>query len=150
VRSIASDRRLVLYGLILVGLHSAAILLLNDILPEFDMVSHFWFGYVLSEYSSKGASALNLQRRLTRQFQKRGWTILEIDRKADLLVRLSGFLLIGGLFWELLEAFFNPLFGMPVDSFFSLPMTIVNVDGFLDVTIGSIGVIVAFAVSSRM
>lgn len=148
VRSIVLDRRLALFGLILVGLHAAGILLLYDVLPEFDMVSHFWFGYVLSEYSSKGASALNLQPLLTKQLQKRGWTISEVDRKADFLVRLSGFLLIGGLFWELLEVFSNPLFGVPVDSFFSLPITLSSIDGCLDVTIGLLGAILAFIINS--
>jgi len=110
VRSIASDKRLVLYGLILAGLHVAGILLLYDLLSEFDMIPHFWFGYVLSEYSSTGANSINLQQRLKQKLREVGWLTADL-RTTDVIIRLSGFLLIGGLIWESLELFFNPLVG---------------------------------------
>jgi len=148
VRSIASDKRLVLYGLILAGLHVAGILLLYDLLSEFDMIPHFWFGYVLSEYSSTGANSINLQQRLKQKLREVGWLTADL-RTTDVIIRLSGFLLIGGLIWESLELFFNPLAGVPADSFFAFPITMSNIDGFLDVTIGLVGASLAFLIRFR-
>jgi len=149
VRSIASEKRLVLYGLLLVGLHAAGILLLYRLVSEFDMIPHFWFGYVLSEYSSTGANSMKLQQRLTQKLRKAGWLTADL-RTTDIIIRFGGFLLIGGLIWESLELFFNPLVGVPADSFFAFPITLSTIDGFLDVTIGLVGATLAFLVSSRI
>ncbi len=66
------------------------------------------------------------------------------SRRVDLLIRLSGFLLVGGLFWELSERFVFPLFGSTPNPFFSFPITLANVDGTIDVTVGAVGCFVAW------
>ena len=58
--SIAKDKRLVFYGLVLLILHALGIVVLYRVISEFYNVPHFWFGYVLSAYSGKAASAVNL------------------------------------------------------------------------------------------
>jgi hypothetical protein len=47
----------------------------------------------------------------------------------DFMVRLTGFLIIGGLFWEWFELFFSPIFGIAPDPFFVFPITLQNIDG---------------------
>jgi hypothetical protein len=98
---------------------------------------------VLSEYSSRGATALSLQLRLIKRLQKHGWATANF-RQVDFLVRLAGFLVIGGLFWECAELLFSPLLGMVPDSFFAFPITPRNIDGAIDVTVGAIGTTLAF------
>jgi hypothetical protein len=146
--SIAKDKRLVFYGLFLLVLHALGIVVLYWVIPEFDNVPHFWFGYVLSTYSSKAASAVNLQLRLCTCIQKRGWSTFS-SRQADLLLRLGGFLLAGGLFWEWAELAFSRYFGVRPDSFLAFPITLRNIDGALDVSVGTLGAAVAFLVSTR-
>jgi len=143
IKSIATDKRLVSYGLLLPALHIAGILFIYKHLPEFDNVPHFWFGYVLSEYSSTGGNSVNLQLRLTEKFQKHGWETASF-RLIDFLIRLIGFLLIGGLFWEWLELVSSPLVGVTPDSFFAFPITLQNIDGTIDVIVGVLGATVAF------
>ena len=143
IRSIISDKKLVFYGLLLLALHIAGILMFYAVLPEFDIINHFWFGYVLSEYSSKGADSIGLQMRLAEKFRKHGWVTAGF-RQVDFLVRLAGFLLIGGLFWEWLELFSSSLLGTVPDSFFAFPITLRNIDGAIDVTVGVIGATLAF------
>jgi len=145
IKSIVMDKRLVSYGLLLLALHIAGILLLYHLISEFDILPHFWFGYVLSEYSSTGANSLNLQLRLTGKFQKHGWARANL-RQVDFLVRLAGFLLIGGLLWEWSELLFSPLIGIKPDSFFAFPITLRNIDGTIDVTIGVVGATLAFLI----
>ena len=60
IKSITSDKKLVFYGLLLLALHTAGALIFYELIPEFDIINHFWFGYVLSEYSSKDANFLSL------------------------------------------------------------------------------------------
>jgi len=147
-KSIAMDKKLVSYGLFLLALHIAGILLLYRLIPEFDILPHIWFGYVLSEYSSRGANSLNLQLRLTEKFQKHSWATASLGQ-VDFLVRLVGFLLIGGLFWEWSELFFSHLFGIKPDSFFAFPITLCNIDGAIDVSVGVIGATLAFFISTK-
>jgi len=148
INSIATDEKLVFYGLLLLTLHIAGILLFYHRIPEFDILPHFWFGYVLSEYSSIGANSLNLQLRLTEKFQKHGWTTANLGQ-ADFLMRLIGFLLIGGMFWESSELFFSHLFGIKPDSFFAFPITLHNIDGAIDVSVGVLGATLAFLISTK-
>ena len=143
IQSITSDKKLVFYGLLLLALHIAGTLIFYDLIPEFDVINHFWFGYVLSECSSKGANSLSLQMRLTEKIRKHGWATVDL-KQVDFLVRLAGFLLIGGLFWESLELFSSPLLGIVPDSFFAFPITLRNIDGAIDVTVGVIGATLAF------
>lgn len=143
IKSITSDKKLVFYGLLLLALHIAGILIFYELLPEIDIINHFWFGYVLSEYSSKGANSLSLQMRLAEKFRKHGWATADF-KQVDFLVRLAGFLLIGGLFWEGLELFSSLLLGIVPDSFFAFPITLRNIDGAIDVTVGVIGATLAF------
>jgi hypothetical protein len=145
--SIAKDKRLVFYGLVLLILHALGIVVLYDVIPEFDNVPHFWFGYVLSAYSSKASSAVNLQSRLCLGIQKRWWTTFSI-RQADLLLRLGGFLLVGGLFWEWAELAFSGYLGIRPDSFLAFPITLHNIDGTLDVSVGTLGAVAAFLVAA--
>jgi len=142
-KSIATDKQLVSFGLLLLGMHIAGVLFLYDLIPEFDIIPHFWFGYVLSEYSSRGAHSLSLQSGLSQRLRKQGWETASFW-KVDFLVRLAGFLVIGGLFWELAELFFSPLLGIEPDSFFAFPITLRNIDGAIDVTVGVVGATLAF------
>jgi len=146
IKSMVLDKKLVLYGLLLLALHMAGILLLYEIIPEIDILNHFWFGFVLSEYSSRGANSLNLQLLLAEKFRKHGWATNL--RQVDFLVRLAGFLVIGGLLWEGLELFFSPILGIAPDSFFAFPITLRNIDGAIDVTVGVMGAILAFFTTS--
>lgn len=146
--SIVCDRRLVFYGLILLALHIMGIVLLYDAVPEFDIVPHFWFGYVLSEYSSKAANSMNLQSRLAATTLRQGRTILGVI-EADFILRLLGFLLVGGLFWEWAELTFSHYFHRRPDSFFAFPVTLRNIDGFIDVSVGVVGAVIAFLVANR-
>jgi hypothetical protein len=148
VKSIVKDKRLVFYGLILLALHVSGILLLYRLFSEFDNLPHFWFGFVLSEYSSRGSASLKLQSNLSEKFQKHGWTTASFE-KVDFLVRLAGFLLVGGLFWEWAELFFSPFLGIKPDSFFAFPITLHNIDGALDVTMGIIGATLAFLIDTK-
>jgi len=148
IKSIATDTRLVFYGFLVLALHAAGILILYDLIPEFDSAIHLLFGYVLSEYSSRGANSASLQVRSAEKFQKHGWATANF-RKVDFLVRLAGFLLVGGLFWELAELSFSPLLGKKPDSFFAFPSTLSNIDGALDVTVGAIGATLAFLIKRQ-
>jgi len=148
IKSIVGDARLVSYGLLLLAMHALGIVLLYDALPEFDIVAHFWFGFVLSEYSGKAARAVNLQSRLAARIQRRGWASFGFYR-ADLLLRLVGFLLIGGLFWEWAELTFSRYFRIRPDSFFAFPITLHNIDGTIDVSVGILGAILAFLLTKR-
>lgn len=123
-------------------------MLLYDALPEFDNVGHFWFGFVLSEYSGKAAGAVDLHSRLAGGIQRRRGASFSFYR-ADLLLRLVGFLLVGGLLWEWAELTFSSYFRIRADSFFALPITLRNIDGTLDVTVGILGAFVAFLVAAR-
>jgi len=148
IKSIVMDKKLISYGLLLLALHIAGSVFLYQIFPEFDNIPHFWFGYVLSEYSSRGATSLNLQSRLSENFRRYGWTTVDF-RKVDFLVRLAGFLLIGGLFWEGAELFFSHLLGTKPDSFFAFPITLRNIDGALDVSVGATGATIAFLIKRQ-
>jgi len=141
--SILLDKRLVFYGLFLLVIQIVGVLLFYDRIPEYDILPHLWFGYVLSEYTSKGANSLNLQSRLTEKFQQHGWPTAN-PRRIDFLLRFAGFLLIGGLFWESAELFVSPLIGRVPDSFFAFPITLSNIDGAIDVAVGALGATVAF------
>jgi len=147
IRSIATDTRLVFYGLLLLALHIAGTLFLYRRIPEFDNIPHIWFGYVLSEYSSRGAASIDLQTRLTKRLRKHD--LATNFQQMDFVVRLAGFLLIGGLFWELAELFFSPLLGIKPDSFFAFPITLQNIDGALDVATGVIGATLAFLIATK-
>ena len=148
IKSIAMDKRLVFHAFLLLALHILGILFAYKLISEYDNVPHFWFGYVLSEYSSRGSTSINLQLRLTRKFQKYSWTTASFQQ-VDFLVRLAGFLLVGGLFWEWAELFFSPLLGIRPDPFFAFPITLRNIDGALDVTMGTMGATLAFLIDTR-
>jgi len=148
VQSIVEDNRLAAYLLLLLALHVSGVLLLYRVFSEFDIVPHFWFGYVLSECSSKAAYSVNLQSQLAARFYKRSVTTSSF-RQMDFLLRLVGFLLVGGLFWEGAELAFSGYLGMQPDSFFAFPITLRNIDGALDVSVGIIGAFLAFLVAAR-
>jgi len=143
IRTIISDKRLVLWGLLLSTLHLIGMIILYDIVPEFDLVTHFLFGFVISKYTSRGAYSIGLHDFLTEKLRKHK-RFTRSSRRIDLLIRISGFLLIGGLMWESAEFFIGPLIWRPPDPFFTLPINLHNVDGAIDVTMGAVGSIVAW------
>ncbi len=138
VRDILMDTRLVLAGLLLLALVFLDSQFLHPIIPELDIPEHFLFGFVLSEFVSKAVKSMALDKLLTRKLGQKD------SHRVDLLIRLVGFLLIGGLLWESSERFIFPLSGYRPDPFFSFPITLTNVDGMIDVTVGAIGCFVAW------
>ena len=148
VTSTLGDKKLASYMLLLLALHISGVLLLYEVVTEFDIVPHFWFGYVLSEYSSKAARSVNLQSQLAVKLENHSWTNMS-TRKIDFLLRLAGFLLVGGLFWEGAELAFSSYLGIQPDSFFAFPITLRNIDGAIDVLVGILGAVLAFLVANR-
>lgn len=138
VKAVLFDRRVVLPGFLLLAVVFLDFLFLHPIILELDILEHFLFGFVLSESASKSTSAAGLNKHLIRRLNKRS------VRQADLLIRLLGFLLIGGLLWEFSERFLFPMFGATYNPFFALPITLHNIDGTIDVTVGTLGCITAW------
>jgi len=143
VRSILLDERLVSYGLLLLALHIMGVLVVYRIFTEFDIVTHFVFGFVISEYVSKGARNIGLHETLAEKLQGDNW-FTRSPHHVDLLIRVLGFFLIGGLLWESAELFLGPLFRWCPDPFFTLPINLRNADGLIDVTVGMLGTLVAW------
>lgn len=146
IRAILSDKRLISAGLLLLGVVFVDFLLpcgLHPIVSELDTLSHFLFGFVLSELVSKTATSMTLDELLSKKLG------LKDPRRVDLLIRLLGFLLIGGVLWELSEQFVFPMFGSKPDKFFSLPITLKNIDGTIDVTVGVAGCVIAWYLRTR-
>lgn len=143
VRSILSDERLVSYGLLLLALHITGRLVLYRIFTEFDIVTHFLFGFVISEYVSKGARNIGLHETLADKLHGNKWFTTS-PRHVDFLIRILGFFLIGGLFWESAEFFLGLLFRRPPYPFFTLPINPRNIDGLIDVTVGMLGTLAAW------
>lgn len=137
-KAILLDRRLVSAGFLLLAVVFLDFLFLRHIVPELDTLEHFLFGFVLSEFASKTANSMALDELLTRKLGQKD------PRPVDLLIRLLGFLLVGGLLWESMERFVFPLFGSTPDPFFSFPITLANIDGTIDVTVGVLGCFVAW------
>jgi len=148
VMSTLGDKRLVSYMLLLLALHVSGVLLLYKVVTEFDIIPHFWFGYVLSEYSSKAAHSVNLQPQLAVKLHRHCCTNVSA-RQTDFLLRLAGFLLVGGLFWEGAELVFSSYLGIQPDSFFAYPITLRNIDGAMDVLVGISGAVLAFLIANR-
>ncbi len=111
---------------------------LHPIVSELDILEHFLFGFVLSDFSSTTANSMGLAGLLNRKFAQNN------SRRIDLMIRLLGFLLIGGVLWELSELFVFPMFGFKPQPFFSFPITLANIDGTIDVTVGAIGCFLAW------
>ena len=116
-------------------------LFLHPIVPELDTLEHFLFGFVLSQFSSRAAKSMELDEPLVRKLR------LEDSRRADLLIRLLGFFLMGGLLWEAIELYVFPLFGSRPEPFFSFPITLANIDGTIDVAVGTLGCLLAWYLS---
>jgi len=138
VRAILLDKMLVSVILLLLAVDLLDILFLHSIVPELDILEHFLFGFALSELASKTANSIALDGLLTKKLRQKG------SRRADLLIRLMGFFLIGGLLWEASESFVFPLFGYAPEPFFSFPITLGNIDGMIDVAVGVVGCFVAW------
>jgi hypothetical protein len=141
-KSILLDKRLISVGcllLILVLMDQQLPCGIHPVISELDTLEHFVFGFLLSDFASKTVNFTRVHEMLNDKFGQRK------SRKRDLLIRLGGFLVIGGLLWELSEIFIFPLFGGPSpDSFFSFPITLKNIDGTIDVTVGIIGCLIAW------
>jgi len=142
VKSILLDKRLVSVGsllLVLVLIDRQLPCGIHPVVSELDTLEHFVFGFLLSDFASNIANSTGFHEMLDAKFGQGK------SRKRDLLIRLGGFLVIGGLLWELSELFIFPLFGGPSpDSFFSFPITLKNIDGTIDVTVGIIGCLIAW------
>lgn len=143
VKAILQDRRLVSAGFLLLAIDLLDLLFLHPIIPELDTLEHFLFGFVLSELASNTANSMAMDELLARKLGRKD------QRQVDLLIRLLGFLLIGGLVWEASELFVSPLFGSTPDPFFSFPITLTNIDGTIDVTVGVLGCFLAWYWRSR-
>ncbi|MFB0523814.1 MAG: hypothetical protein ACETV1_08690 [Candidatus Bathyarchaeia archaeon] len=132
------DTRLVSVGFLLLAVVFLDLLFLHVIIPELDTLEHLLFGFVLSEFANNTASSMALEELLTRKLGQKD------SQRVNLLIRLLGFLLIGGLLWEASERFVFPLFGSTPGSFFSFPITPTNIDGTIDVTVGAVGCFMAW------
>jgi hypothetical protein len=144
VKSILLDKRLVSVGFLLLALVLIDHQLpcgIHPVISELDTLEHFVFGFFLSDFTSNIADSTGLYEMLNAKFGP------SKSRKRDLLIRLGGFLIIGGVLWELSELFIFPVLGGPSpDSFFSFPITLKNIDGTIDVTVGAIGCFLAWCV----
>jgi len=138
VKAVLSDKMVILPGFLLLAIIFVDFFFLNRIFSEIDMPEHFLFGFVLSESVSKFAKVLGLDKYLMRKLNE------ENLHHTDLLIRLLGFLLVGGLLWELSERFLFSIFGVPYNPFFTLPITLHNIDGAIDVVVGTLGCIMAW------
>ena len=143
VKSMVSSRKLISYWLTLLTLHVLDVLVLHHVIPEFDLVTHFLFGFAISESVSKGAHSVGLHEVLTKRLHKHERFRRSL-RRVDLLIRFSGFFLIGALLWESAEFLIGPLIGYPPDPFFALPINMRNIDGAVDVAMGTIGTTLAW------
>jgi hypothetical protein len=137
------DTRLVSAGFLLLAVVFLDFLFLHRIIPELDTLEHFLFGFVLSELANNTANSLALEELLTRKLGQKD------PQRVNLLIRLLGFLLIGGLLWEASERFLFPLFGSRPEPFFTFPITLTNIDGTIDVTVGAIGCFVAWYLANQ-
>lgn len=141
IRAVLLDKRLISVGFLLLAVVFLDFLLpcgLHPIVSELDILEHFLFGFVLSEFVSKTANSIGLVELLGKRFGQKD------SRRADLLIRLLGFFLIGGVLWELSERFVFPLLSRSPDPFFTFPITLTNIDGTIDVTVGAVGCFVAW------
>jgi hypothetical protein len=132
------DTRLVSAGFLLLAVVFLDFLFLHSIIPELDTLEHFLFGFVLSEFTNNTANSLTLDELLTRKLRQKD------SQQVNLLIRLMGFLFIGGLLWEASERFVFPLFGSTPEPFFTFPITLTNMDGIIDVTVGVVGCFTAW------
>ena len=105
---------------------------------ELDILEHFLFGFIISEATSQMLTSVGLEDWLNKSIGKN-----KIP-KLNLFIRLVGFLIIGGLLWESLEYFLFPAFGTPCNPFFTFPITLHNIDGTIDVTVGIMGCLLAW------
>lgn len=116
---------------------------LRPIFSELDILEHFLFGFIISEAAGRVATSIGTGKWLIKSISK------ENLPQSDLFVRLLGFLIIGGLLWESLERFLFPAFGVPCNPFFAFPITLHNIDGTIDVTVGILGCMWAWFTAKR-
>jgi hypothetical protein len=143
VKAVLLDKRVISVGFLLLAVDFLDIVFLHPIVPELDILEHFLFGFVLSDIASKTANSMALNESLNRKLG------LKDPRRVDWLIRLLGFFLIGVLLWEASEMFVFPLFGYVPDPFFSYPITLTNIDGMIDVMVGTVGCLVAGYLAKR-
>ena len=137
------NKRIILPFLLLLASLFVDFVFLRTFFTELDILEHFLFGFIISEVVSTTANALGLQNRLVRE-SPLSWL------KADSVIRLAGFLFLGGLLWESFELFFLPVFGVSYNPFFVFPITLHNIDGAVDVSVGILGCVLAWLVSKQM
>jgi len=143
-KAVMFDRKVVFPSFVLLAVVSLDFLFHGRaLILELDSFEHFLFGFVLSETVSKSSRAMRFNECLLRKLNKGN------GRQADLLIRLFGFLLIGGLVWECSQWLLFPLFGAVYNPFFKLPVTLRNIDGAMDVTVGVLGCVMAWFITSK-
>lgn len=118
-------------------------LFLGSVFSEVDILEHFLFGFIISEFAGRVATSEGVGKLLIKSMSK------ENVGQQDLFIRLLAFLSIGGLLWESLERFLFPAFGAPCNPFFAFPITLRNIDGTIDVTVGILGCILAWYTAKR-
>ena len=132
------DKKVVSVFLLLLVIVFVDNFILQPHFSELDIVEHFLFGFVLSETSGKISKIRALGKPVTKP-----------TFRHDLLIRLSGFLIIGGLLWESMEYFLFPKFGVATHPFFAFPITLHNVDGVVDIAVGILGCLSAWYLTKK-
>ena len=132
------DKRIVSAFLLLLVVVFVDNALLNPYFSELDILEHFLFGFILSEISNRMTTAMILHKLLPKATMRH-----------DLLARLLGFLIVGGLLWESMEYFLFPAFGVRANPFFTFPITLYNVDGAIDVAVGILGCLIAWYTAKK-
>ena len=132
------DKKVVSVFLLLLVIVFVDNFLLRPYFSELDIVEHFLFGFMLSETSSRISKVRALRKLVARP-----------TLRLDLLVRLSGFLIIGGLLWESMEYSLFPNFGFTTHPFFTFPITPDNVDGAVDISVGIFGCLSAWYLAKK-
>jgi len=137
------DRRVIFPFLLLLLIVLVDSFFVRAIFSELDTLEHFLFGFIISEAVGQAAAFHYAGKSSVKSIS------IEQLRQSDLLIRLFGFLIIGGLLWESLECFLFPLFGVPCNPFFMFPITLRNIDGAIDVTVGILGCLLAWYNAKR-
>ena len=132
------DKRIVAPFLLLLTIVILDNLFVRPVFSELDILEHFIFGFLISEAGSCVAESMGLMNWLVETKNKRK------VRQLDFVIRLVGFLVIGGLGWESLECSVLPTFGWQCNPFFALPITLHNIDGTIDVAVGILGCLLAW------
>jgi len=138
LREVIGDKKILFPASLLLLLVLIDTLFLKLIFSELDIPEHFLFRFVLSEIASKTATMAGLKNRLVGSANK------GILSNSNLIIRLFGFLFIGGLLWESVEYLLFPAISFTYNPFFKFPITLHNIDGTIDIIVGFFGCLTAW------